>query len=74
MNIKQLNPNQFQNLIEEYAQYEIDRMDLNELRSLVREYLVDEFKDYTPEELQLTIISLHDWETLDTLSQDLDKI
>ena len=42
MNIKQLNPNQFQNLIEEYAQYEIDRMDLNELRSLVREYLVDE--------------------------------
>ena len=72
--MKQLNPDKFQNLKEAYAQHEVDRMDLDDLMNLAWEYIVDSYKNYTPEELQEQIVEFHDQETLDTLSQDLDKI
>jgi hypothetical protein len=72
--MKQLNPDQFQNLKEAYAQYQVDSMDLGDLMNLAWEYIVDSYKDYTQEELQEQIVEFHDQETLDTLSQDLDKI
>ena len=72
--MKQLNPDQFQNLKEAYAQHQVDRMDLDDLMNLAWEYIVDSYKNYTPEELQEQIVEFHDQETLDTLSQDLDKI
>ena len=46
--MKQLNPDQFQNLKEAYAQHEVDRMDLDDLMNLAWEYIVDSYKHYTP--------------------------
>ena len=66
-----LTTKQFIKLVENYASFIIDGMDLKDLESMAFDLLVREYETYTEDEIVGEIEELYDQEVLDNLMQDV---
>ena len=66
-----LTKEQFTKLVENYASYIIDGMDLETLESMAFDLLVREYETYTEEQIVGEIEELYDQEVLDNLMENV---
>ena len=65
-----LTESQFTKLKETYAEYIIDGMDMDSLCQMAFDLLVNEYNQYSEEEIKGEILELYDQETLDSFMED----
>ena len=68
-----INPSDLQALKENYIEYVIDGMDMNDLIIMCRDLMYDAYKDLTWDEVTEEIVDLYDEETLIGLLPEGDK-
>lgn len=65
-----LTESQFTKLKESYAEYIIDGMDMDSLCQMAFDFLVNEYNQYSEEEIKGEILELYDQETLDGFMEE----
>ena len=65
-----LTESQFTKLKETYAEYIIDGMDMDSLCQMAFDLLVNEYNQYSQEEIEGEILELYDQETLDGFMEE----